>query len=719
MSGTARYPRLSAPSSSSSTDLLEASLALERPGTRISESPIDHALTLLLAGEIDAALRWAAAALERSPSPAALLVTSRLLDQMGRGRAAMDGLRLAARQAIDLGDLPMALAAINDLRALGNDVRDPIDLLAAAYCRGSARLQRTDASSPELPPATSSIHDFVRPLSPFLAGPALASKATQILQATKHTYDEAAGADLPRLTPLPFFSSLSREALREVLGVFQMVTVPAGQRVVQEGAEGSTAYVVARGEVELSRRAAHGDNQFTLALARLGSGAFFGEMALLSALPSPVTATAIRPSILLSARRDALVAIAAKRPEVATQLAAHCRRNSLANLGWTSPVVSAVPPEERARFVERLEMRVFEKGDRLARVGEDAAGLHLIVSGEVAIVSREWDDRVLLATLSAGETVGEVELVLCRQAYAEAVACRPTATLFLSRDEYSLLVQDQPAILHGLYSIAVQRHAETTFALQSGSATTVADEWLLEGGKTKDAPAQAAVLPAERRVGQPPMSAPEASLPRPTGALPPPFPPRLAPTTTTLRPTVSPAPASAVPQPPRAAAAWLAPMAAAASFAIIILGGTVFVLQHPEALSAGTRPSEGQATVHVAAPGVSPAAPVVAAAATAATPPAPPPVATAVPAPARPVSAAPVAPASAPPAAPAAASAPVATATASNPVAARPAPRPRPWTPTVVHVEPAPAAAAPAPAPARVASAPAPGQAADEFGGRQ
>ena len=84
----------------------------------------------------------------------------------------------------------------------------------------------------------------------------------------------------------------------------------------------------------------------------------------------------------------------------------------------------------------------------------------------------------MLATLTAGETVGEVELVLCRNSVADAIAVRPTATLFLPRDEFFALVQDHPAILHGLYGIAVRRHAETNLALGAGSSE-VADESLL------------------------------------------------------------------------------------------------------------------------------------------------------------------------------------------------------------------------------------------------
>lgn len=569
----------------------------DAPGSRTSESPIDHALTLLLAGEIDAAMRWAAAALERAPSPSALLVTCRLLDQMGRTRAAVEGLKLAVRQSVDRGNLPLAVAAVDDLRVLGVDVGEHLDSVASTFCRGSSRLHRGE-SPPLLPPLPA--QEFVQPLSPFLAGPALASKATQIVQEAKHQYEEALGEDLPRVMPLPLFSALSKGALRDVLSVFRVVTVPAGHRVILEGDECSEAYVVVRGEVEISRGAAHADNKFTLALARLGGGAFFGEMALLSLMPSPASATATRPSILLSARREALVDIAANRPEIAGQLAAHCRRNSLANLGWTSPVVAAVPPVERASLVERLEMRIFDKGDRLVQSGEESPGLHLIVSGEVAIVAKEWGEHVLLASLGAGETVGEMELVLCRQPFADAVATRSTATLFLSRDEYSSLIQDHPAILHGLYAIAVQRQAETSFALKSGSAV-VADDWLLDasgfdghddrGPKAAPEPEPSAPsapsIPSEPArafatastiAAPPPTRASVRPPPQPrepvrTLPLPPP-PPRPAwPPPSSLRPTAS----SVQPSSPGQAKGlgWFAPAAAAAFAAVAASAMTI------------------------------------------------------------------------------------------------------------------------------------------------
>jgi CRP-like cAMP-binding protein len=516
--------------------------SLDMSGVRTSALPLDHALTLLLADETEAALRWAAAALEHDPLlPGALVVTSRLLDQMGRMRAAIDGLRLAVRRATDTGDLPLAVAAIDDLRILGADVRDPLDQVAVAFCRGSPRLQGGQSD-----PATPRHGDFVEPISPFLAGPPLASRATQIVLAAKQAHAAAVGAERPALAAWPLFSALTRDALRDLLAAFHVITVPAGHRLVEEGVEGDAAYIVASGEVQLSRRAAPGENKPRLTLSSLGNGAFFGEMALLSRLPSATTATTTRPSILLVGNRDALVAVAARRPEVAIQLAAHCRRTSLANLGWTSPVVALIPKEERAALVERLQMRVFERGEKLVRDREDAKGMHLVVSGEVAIVGREWSERVLLATLGPGEAVGEVELVLCRQSYADAIAVRPTAALFLSREEYGALVQDRPAVLHGLYATAVRRHAETRLALDAGSAP-VADDWLLDEEQTETrlvsgtdtaVPRRALAPPVPARTSTPPARAPVAEQPRspaPVQGI-----PSVAPTSASIRPAPPP-----------------------------------------------------------------------------------------------------------------------------------------------------------------------------------
>jgi cAMP-dependent protein kinase regulator len=447
----------------------------ELPGVqKPTDSPIDRALALLLADETEAALRWAAAVVEKDPSiPSALVITCRLLEQMGRTEAAIEGFGLALRRAIDAGNLPLAVAAIGDLRALGENVDGYLDQVATAFGQGSPRLQEEANPPPPLPH-----FEGFQPLSSFLTGPALTSKATQILHAATSTYEEASGSELPLVAPLPLFSALPKDALRDLLATFEMMTVPAGQLVIQEGDEGAEAYIVARGELEVSRKPGDENERGPIVLARLASGALFGEMALLSRAPRAASVTATLPSILLKAKRDALEEVAGRRPVVGIELAAHCRRRMVANLVKTSPVLVSVPAADRATLVERFETRIFEKGDKLVNEGEEAPGLHLVASGEVAVVAHEGGEPVVLANLIPGDTVGEVALVLRRKANADVIAVHPTVTLFLPRDEFLSLITDYASILHGLYVTAVRRDDETMLALDSQPAA-VADDYVL------------------------------------------------------------------------------------------------------------------------------------------------------------------------------------------------------------------------------------------------
>ncbi len=444
------------------------------PGAQTTDSPIDRALALLLANETEAALRWAVAIVERAPSmPSALVITGRLLEQMGRPEAAVEGFDLAVRCAIDAANLPLAVAAIGDLRALGVDVSNHLDQVASAFCQGSPRLTETEAPPPPLP----NFEGF-QPLSSFLTGPALTSKATQIIHTVRREYDEAAGSEILLTAPLPLFSAMPKDALRDLVGAFEMITVPAGYRVIEEGEEGSEAFIVARGELEVSRNPTDSDGKRPIMLARLVSGALFGEMALLSRAPRAASVVATRPSILLVAKREALEEVAEGRPEVAVELAAHCRRRMVANLGRTSAVLVAVPAQERAKLVERFETRIFERGEKLVTQGEEAQGLHLVASGEVAVVAHDGAESVMLASLAPGETVGEVALVLRRKANADVIAVHPTVTLFLPREGFISLVQDHPGVLHGLYMTAVRRDDETAIKLDNAPAA-VADDYLL------------------------------------------------------------------------------------------------------------------------------------------------------------------------------------------------------------------------------------------------
>ena len=404
--------------------------------------------------------------------PSALILTSRLLAESGRNEAAVSGFTLGVKRAIDTGNLPLAVAAVGFLKTLGQNVSKELDDIATAFASNSDRLSDDGVAPP--PPLPN--EDSFEPLSSFLSGPALLSKATEIVHQAATDYEQATSDGSPPLiSRVALFSALEKDGLRALISCFEMISVPAGKAVISEGEEGAEAYIVARGELEVRKET---DEKRSITLARLTNGALFGEMALLSRAPRAASVVACRPSILLVARRDALEAVAEKRPEIGIELAAHCRRRMVANLVRTSKSLLSVPAPERGALVERFETKVFEKGDKLIEEGKDASGLHLVASGEVAVVGHESGEPFVLATLGVGETVGEVALIFRRKANADVVAVHPTVTLHLPREDFIGLVRDHPAILAGLYLLAVERDDETASALRQSTAT-LAEDYIL------------------------------------------------------------------------------------------------------------------------------------------------------------------------------------------------------------------------------------------------
>jgi len=158
------------------------------------------------------------------------------------------------------------------------------------------------------------------------------------------------------------------------------------------------------------------------------------------------------------------------------ELAAHCRRRMVANLVRTSPVLLAVPHEERPALVERFETKVYEKGEKIIEEKCDPSGLHLIASGEVAVVGHEeGGEGFVISTLGVGQVVGEVAVVLRRKANADVVAVTPAVTLHLPREDFMGLIREHPAIVASLYLLAVERDEETASAL-TGQVETVVGE---------------------------------------------------------------------------------------------------------------------------------------------------------------------------------------------------------------------------------------------------
>jgi cAMP-dependent protein kinase regulator len=418
-----------------------------------AENPLDRALALSLGGDLEGALRCAASDVENDArSVVGLFVASRLLGDLGRREAALAGLEGAVARAVDSSNLPMAVAACRELERFGGGSGPCLDEIARTFASGSVRLER----GPVEPPGLVAVGAGPA-LAAALGGAALLDRAEQAVRASAHAARSRSGA---KLAPEPLFSALDPAGLRALIDVLLVSFVNAGERLIEQGATGAEAYVLARGEVEVQR--VREDGGPSLRLARLGAGALFGEMALLSRAPRAASVIACRPSIVLVAPRDALDEVVARAPQVGVEFAAYCRHRMLENLVRTSSVLAAVRPEERAALFRMFVVRTFEPSDRLIMQGRESDGLFLIASGLVTVVVDGVVDSTLVAELGPGEVVGEIALVLRRPANADVIATQPTVALHLPRERFLELVQKHPKLLAQLYELAIKRDEETS-----------------------------------------------------------------------------------------------------------------------------------------------------------------------------------------------------------------------------------------------------------------
>lgn len=110
-------------------------------------------------------------------------------------------------------------------------------------------------------------------------------------------------------------------------------------------------------------------------------------------------------------------------------------------------------------FMERVEMQV---GDFIVRQGELTDSLYLIESGEAEVrITGDENTSTVVATLGAGEYVGEIALLTGEPRIADVIATTPMAVLQLTRDAYTRYLGHALEVEQNITRTALSRTRET------------------------------------------------------------------------------------------------------------------------------------------------------------------------------------------------------------------------------------------------------------------
>lgn len=412
----------------------------------------------LLEGNNHAALHGFCAVAQLQPQnlDARLRVGDALLSLGEVQRAAVVYTALA-RYAANAGYPLRALVALKVLSALDPQLSVLLNAVAELYSVESQRLGRGVRIAPG------------DPNQPLPANLDL-SKQIPLEQLVPHAEKIAAdltGAQYPeKLPPIPLFSELTAPAFGAVLAALKLRRARPGEVIIAEGEPGQAFFVVARGEVRVHKRLAHGED---VVLASLHEGAIFGEMALVSAAPRSATVSAVGDTDLLEFDREALAGASREVATLAAALDKFTRERLLQNLMATSPLFSPLDRKQRLDLVRRFTAHDVAAGVQIVREGEPGRGLFILLAGEADVSKVDSGSKVLLATLKAGDVFGEISLLGDEPATATVTAARQSTVLFLAKDVFARLIEAFPAIRDFVSNLQEERLMDTRLLLEAGA----------------------------------------------------------------------------------------------------------------------------------------------------------------------------------------------------------------------------------------------------------
>ena len=164
--------------------------------------------------------------------------------------AASQALRVAVHFGLCEGSLARAAAAVCELKKMGQNVEQEISQIADTFAVDSPFLLEHGAAPPALVRSRLSINPI--PLN---------SSEAELIEHVKSAVAEASALLEQSETSEPLkvqrqalFSTLDAAGLRVLLGMLELRIVRAGEPIVVQNEPGDEAYVIARGEVEVSKK---------------------------------------------------------------------------------------------------------------------------------------------------------------------------------------------------------------------------------------------------------------------------------------------------------------------------------------------------------------------------------------------------------------------------------------------------------------------------------
>ncbi|HEX8703805.1 MAG TPA: cyclic nucleotide-binding domain-containing protein [Myxococcaceae bacterium] len=264
----------------------------------------------------------------------------------------------------------------------------------------------------------------------------------------------------PQSGGIPLFSALGREEFAAVLWKMERRLFQPGETIVREGEPGTSMFVIVDGAVDVVRQMEDGKSQ---AVARMGEGEFFGEMALMVEGPRLAGVVAVESTEVLELTRSRLGEVIASHPSVGEVMQQFFRERLLTNVMRSNPLFAALPEELRRPVMDAFTPLSVKEGEQILERGRPSQALYLLLRGRCTVFHEHVDGRETpYPEMAEGDVFGEISLLRSGLVTASVRAATACTLLKLERDAFEQLLAPRPELRQKLGALGTERLQRTS-----------------------------------------------------------------------------------------------------------------------------------------------------------------------------------------------------------------------------------------------------------------
>jgi len=227
------------------------------------------------------------------------------------------------------------------------------------------------------------------------------------------------------------FSSLDEQQANIILDAVEEVIIPKGQRIINQGDEGSFMFVIESGSLECFIKKPDGDGE--IMVKTVDAGDAFGELALLYNMPRAASVQAKDRCVCWKLDRETFNAI--------VKDGAQKKRDQYMEFFKNVPLLNAVDAYGRSQIADALTKKTKNKGDEIIKQGDAGDAFYIIEEGECQATKKSEQGDAVDMALKAGDYFGELALLSGEPRAATVKAVSDTVKLLvLDRKSFSRLL---------------------------------------------------------------------------------------------------------------------------------------------------------------------------------------------------------------------------------------------------------------------------------------